>query len=224
MGRRPCLSPAQLLSFQLRPGDTLYLRSGVYYENVYCAVAGTKEALITLRSYPGELAVLDGGLREFAEQPAKAWVPYPDGGKGEYRSARAYRNIRDVVGLFGDSLIGLQTYWHAMDLLETARECQASQHNKAKYPAGWEANSLVAEPRFVQFEAAPEGKADYRLRKDSPAVGKGVVLPKEWDDPLRPRGGARPDIRALPLGSANPRFGRQGRVTFPITGRGKKPE
>jgi hypothetical protein len=606
---------------QLRPGDTLYLRGGVYYENVYCAVAGTKEAPITLRSYPGELAVLDGGLREFAEQPAKAWVPDPDGGKGEYRSARAYRNIRDVVGLFGDSLVGLQTYWHAMDLradneqwiadpdkklmvkpvycgpglwydrqtghihvrlahthlklpqvpdyrgetdprklplviapfhsvplfvdqashvrfqdlvfrggghntvvlqagvhlefdnvtiyagtyglrargtgplrltdsairgmippwafrdenslhtyspkeydpflppakptnrrniarlpthavlvtegsyefevfyyphnhtwdvsrceftdghdgvylsghdirfhhnwvdrfqddaiylsspapgftddlhvyqnlitralmafschsrggpeghiyvyrnivdlrqgvnvgrpspsrpqgqlssyhvflvhgrellgieslyfyqntlvspalggayahwtwahtsprtarrsfnnlfvylngypatsrlaraglhdiqvdgnlhwsplpdarpprrfLEAARECQASQHNKAKYAAGWEANSLVADPRFVQFEAAPEGKADYRLRKDSPAVGKGVVLPKEWDDPLRPRGGARPDIGALPLGSANPRYGRQGRVTFPITGRGRMPE
>jgi hypothetical protein len=601
---------------RLRPGDTLYLRGGVYYENVYCAVAGKKGAPITLRAYPRELAVIDGGLREFAEEPAKAWVPHPGGGKGEYRSARAYKNIRDVVGLFGDSLVGLQTYWHAMDLraenerwvedpekkvmvkpvycgpglwydrhsgyvharlahthlkvpqvpdyrgetdprklplviapfnsvplfvdqashvrfqdlvfrggghntvvlqsgahlefdnvtvyagtygvrargtgplrmtdsavrgmippwgfrdenslhtyspkeydpflppekpsnrrnvarlpthavlvtegsyefevfyyphnhtwdvghceftdghdgvylsghdvrfhhnwvdgfqddavylsspaagftdnlhvyqnlitralmafgchsrggpdgniyvyrnvvdlrqgvnvgrpsprrpggqlssyhvflvhgrellgiealyfyqntfvspalgggyahrtwtstsprtarrsfnnlfvylngypdpgrlalapphdtqldgnlhwspaagakppkrfLEAARECKASVHNKAKYAPGWEANSFVADPRFVLLEA-PAGKADYRLRKDSPAVGKGVVLPKEWDDPLRPRGGARPDLGAVPLGGESPRFGRRGQVTFPVTAGG----
>ncbi len=101
---------------QLKPGDTLYLRGGTYYENVYCAVVGRKEAPITLRSFPGELAVIDGGLREFVEEPARAWTPYPDGGPGEYRSTRAYKNIRDVVGLFGDSLVGLQTYWHTMDL------------------------------------------------------------------------------------------------------------
>ena len=28
---------------QLQAGDTLYLRAGSYFENVYCAVAGTKE-------------------------------------------------------------------------------------------------------------------------------------------------------------------------------------
>ncbi len=101
---------------QLRPGHTLYLRGGVYHENAYCAVAGTSEAPITLRSYPGELATLDGSLREFADQPEKAWVPCPDGVPGEYRSARPYRNIRDVLGRFGDSLVGLQTYWHRGDL------------------------------------------------------------------------------------------------------------
>lgn len=101
---------------QLKAGDTLYLRGGVYYDNVYCAVAGKKDAPITLRSYPGELAIIDGGLREFAEEPAKAWAPFPDGGKNEFRSTRPYKNIRDVHGLFGDSLVGLQTYWHAMDL------------------------------------------------------------------------------------------------------------
>jgi hypothetical protein len=101
---------------RLSPGDTLYLRGGVYHENVYCAAAGRKDAPITLRSYPGERAVLDGGLPEFRDDPAHAWEPYPQGGPGEYRSARPYKNIRDVVGLFGDSNIGLQTYWHPADL------------------------------------------------------------------------------------------------------------
>lgn len=100
----------------LKAGDTLYLRGGVYYENVYCAVAGKKDAPITIRSYSGEQAIIDGGLREFFEKPAEAWVAEPKGGPGEFRSARAYKNIRDVVGIFGDSHIGLQTYWHTIDL------------------------------------------------------------------------------------------------------------
>jgi hypothetical protein len=101
---------------RLGPGDTLYLRGGTYHENVYCAAAGRKDAPITIRSYPGERAVLDGGLAEFLDDPAHAWEPFPGGAPGEYRSARPYRNLRDVVGLFGDSHIGLQTYWHAADL------------------------------------------------------------------------------------------------------------
>ena len=101
---------------QLSAGDTLYLRGGVYRENVYCAVAGKKDAPITIRAYPGERVILDGGLPEFFDEPAKAWAPYPEGGSDEYRSVKAYKNIRDVVGLFGDSHIALQTYWHTMDL------------------------------------------------------------------------------------------------------------
>jgi hypothetical protein len=101
---------------QLSPGDTLYLRGGIYRENVYCAVAGKRDAPITIRAYPGERVILDGGLAEFFDEPAKSWAPYPEGTAGEYRSVKAYKNIRDVVGLFGDSHIALQTYWHTMDL------------------------------------------------------------------------------------------------------------
>lgn len=101
---------------QLAPGDTLYLRAGTYFENVYCAVAGKPDAPVTIRAYPGERVIIDGGLPEFQTDPAKAWEPAPGGAAGEYRSAKVYRNIRDVVGLFGDSNIGLQTYWHAADL------------------------------------------------------------------------------------------------------------
>ena len=100
----------------LSPGDTLYLRGGTYHENVYCAVVGEPDAPVTVRSFPGELAVIDGGIPEFQQSPADAWVPAGGGAGGEFRSARAYRNVRDVLGVFGDSLIGLQTYWHAADL------------------------------------------------------------------------------------------------------------
>jgi hypothetical protein len=100
---------------RLEPGDTLYLREGVYFENVYCAVAGKPDAPITIRSYPGELAVIDGGFPEFQEDPGGSWMPV-EGSKGEFVSTRTYKNIRDVVGRFGDSLVGLQTYWYSMDL------------------------------------------------------------------------------------------------------------
>jgi len=98
---------------QLQPGDTLYLRGGTYYETAYVSLRATKEQPITLRGYPGEHAILDGSWREFMESPATAWEPLAN---GEYRSARAYPNEREVLGNFGDSYIGLQTYYHAQDL------------------------------------------------------------------------------------------------------------
>lgn len=101
---------------QLNPGETLYLRQGSYFENIYCAIAGTPERPITIRSYPGELATIDGGLPEFQRDPMKAWEPVEGGKEGEYRSTATHKNIRDVVGLFGDSNVGLQTYWYRMDL------------------------------------------------------------------------------------------------------------
>lgn len=53
---------------QLQPGDTLYLRGGTYYEHATVTQSGTPEKPITIRSYPKELAILDGGLREFFDQ------------------------------------------------------------------------------------------------------------------------------------------------------------
>src|SRR5262249_53755546 len=71
---------------RLRPGDTLYLRGGVYHEKVYLTRSGTQDAPIVIASYPGELAVLDGGLREFLESPATSWEPFEGGAAGEYVS------------------------------------------------------------------------------------------------------------------------------------------
>lgn len=101
---------------RLTAGETLYLRGGSYFENVSVRLAGTPQKPIVIRSYPGEQAVIDGGMPEFQLAPEAAWEPVGDGGSGEYRSTRTYPNIRDVVGAFADSDVGLQTYWHLQDL------------------------------------------------------------------------------------------------------------
>jgi len=101
---------------QVVAGDTLYLRGGSYFENIYCAIKGAADKPITIRSYPGELAVIDGGLPEFQNQTADAWQPAADGALGEFVSTKTYKNRRDFVGGFGDSNSGLQTYWYLMDL------------------------------------------------------------------------------------------------------------
>lgn len=79
----------------LKPGDTLYLRGGTYYERVFLSRSGTEQAPITIASYPGELAVLDGGLREFADDPAHSWQPLAGGAEGEYVSTRVYHDADD---------------------------------------------------------------------------------------------------------------------------------
>ncbi|MFT5527766.1 MAG: hypothetical protein ACI9HK_005751 [Pirellulaceae bacterium] len=101
---------------QISGGDTLYLRGGTYYEHVYCSVAGTADQPITIRAYPGELAIIDGGIREFFESPETAWEPYAAGSAGEYRSKGTFKNLRNIHGRFGDSMVGLQVYYHSEDL------------------------------------------------------------------------------------------------------------
>ena len=100
----------------IRAGDSLVLRGGVYYERLYCSLAGTAERPVTVRSHPGELAVIDGSLREFSEAPTDAWEPVTGGSTGEYRSKRTYRNLRNLHGRFGDSMVGLQIYYYIEDL------------------------------------------------------------------------------------------------------------
>ena len=101
---------------QLGAGDTLLLRGGVFRENVSISLAGRKDAPITIASYPGEQAVLDGGLAEFFNAPGDAWQPFEGGAPGEFSSVRRFPNIRSVVGSFGDSMVGLHSYYHARDL------------------------------------------------------------------------------------------------------------
>ncbi len=107
---------------QLQPGETLYLRGGIYYEHATVTARGTAEMPITIRSYPGELAIIDGGLREFFESPATAWEPNPTGVPGEFRSTRTYPDLggqadqTNLLGNFGDSMIPLQGYRFLGDL------------------------------------------------------------------------------------------------------------
>jgi len=120
----------------------------------------------------------------------------------------------------GDLQTDGNLHWHAEagtnvppDFLENVRTHPLSATNKAAYPPGWAANSLVADPGFVAFDRARTSANDYRLRKDSPAIGAGIILPGEFEDPLRPAGDKRPDIGAMPLGSEPLRVGINGRIT-----------
>jgi len=125
---------------RLKPGDTLYLRGGTYYESVSLSQSGAAEAPITIGSYPGEIAVIDGGLREFLEHPESAWEPLAGGAEGEYVSAKTYFDadnravphqflpgawepmwgIEDerplALGQFADSLVPLHGYRTLADL------------------------------------------------------------------------------------------------------------
>ena len=49
----------------LKPGDTLYIRGGVYFESVAVSAPGTATAPITIRSAPGDVAIVDARPREF---------------------------------------------------------------------------------------------------------------------------------------------------------------
>lgn len=108
---------------RLRAGDTLVLRGGTYYEHVTAKLVGTLEKPITIRAYPGELAILDGGLHEFQHHVDAAWEPCPEGAAGEFRSTKVYPGLSKgagdgpaVFGNFGDSLVPLQAYRFHGDL------------------------------------------------------------------------------------------------------------
>lgn len=100
----------------LRPGDTLYVRSGIYREHVTISAKGELDRPITIRAYPNELVTIDGGIAEFYESPADAWQPFEGGAKGEYVSTQTYPGLgtrADAVNLlarFGDSLIPMHGY------------------------------------------------------------------------------------------------------------------
>lgn len=112
---------------RLKPGDTLYLRGGTYFEAVSVALEGTAQAPITIRAMPGELAIIDASIPEFQRAPGKAWEPVA---AGEYRSRapvvapRARRKAPDdhegrriqLAGHFADSMIPLHSYRFAADL------------------------------------------------------------------------------------------------------------
>ena len=94
-----------------------------------------------------------------------------------------------------------------------AREHHLSEQNKERYPAGWAANSVVADPKVVRAVYDKDAVNDYRLQDGSPAIGAGIVLPDEYEDPLRPAHGKRPDIGALPFGGEQLQVGINGRIS-----------
>ena len=120
---------------RLNPGDTLYLRGGTYYEPVKVTLSGTAEKPITIRSFPDELAIVDGGLREFFENPTAAWEPFPGGSEGEFRSTKSY-DRGGGFGNFGDSMIPFQRYLTFHDLRSKNELWHKGLSNRADDPVG----------------------------------------------------------------------------------------
>ena len=59
---------------RLRPGDTLFLRGGTYFESLSSSrIQAPKSQPIVIRSYPGETAVIDSGYREFRTPGNADW-------------------------------------------------------------------------------------------------------------------------------------------------------
>ena len=129
---------------RLAPGDTLFLRQGVYYEHLDVVVSGALGRPITIRSYPGEMAVVDGGLPEFNRSPKTSWQPAADGASHEYVSSRRYPQFGKrplpasfpaaawepfhgkeeqrpmVLGHFADSMVPLHGYRSPIDMRDSS--------------------------------------------------------------------------------------------------------
>lgn len=99
-------------------GGVLCLRGGVHYSHAVVRTIASKDRPLILRSWPGELAILDGGEPAFATSPDTAWEPCADGVPGEFRSTRPYpvaetKGEQDgdgevlAMGRFIDSMIPL---------------------------------------------------------------------------------------------------------------------
>jgi Right handed beta helix region len=101
------------------------------------------------------------------------------------------------------------------------------QQSKTQYPPGYEANSIEDDPLFrrIAADGTPRSNDDLRLQSNSPARGKGIVLPSELKplDPLAPLAPSppfppsepNPDIGCYQFGKPGLMVGVDGRRHFP---------
>lgn len=196
---------------QLRPGDTLYLRKGIYYETVYLTQSGTAEKPIVIAAYPNELPILDGGLREFYESPATSWKPLKDGAKGEFVSTKTYPHAASrrvptqflpgaweplwgieerrplALGHFADSMVPLHGYRTLTDLRATNEFNSGKKDPDGVYcgPGLWfnrKTNRIHA--RLAHNKLPGLGKRAYRGETD-PRKLRLIVAAGFGDDVLR---------------------------------------
>ena len=90
---------------------------------------------ITIRSHPGELAILDGGLREFSESPETAWEPFAEGAPGEFQSVKTFTD-GGGYGNFADSMIPLHHYITFSDLRSANELWRTEVADRADDPVG----------------------------------------------------------------------------------------
>jgi len=75
---------------QVGSGDTLYLRKGVYYESgLLVQTSGTEAERIRVMSFPGEMAVIDGGVPDYISAPNDGWE-LVDAGINLYRTKQTF--------------------------------------------------------------------------------------------------------------------------------------
>lgn len=199
---------------QLKPGDTLYVRAGTYYERIYLTRSGTAESPIVVSAYPGELPIIDGGLREFLDDPAGSWTPAVDGVPGEYVSTRTYRNVGDrrvpgqflpgswepfwgieqdrplALGHFADSLTPLHGYRTLADLRSLNEVQTRDKKSESLYcgPGLWfnrETRRIHA--RFAHHQLQGLGNRAYRGETDLRKIPLVIAL-GFGDDVLRIQG------------------------------------
>jgi len=135
------------------------------------------------------------------------------GGGKQYPKAWGYK--RDAANLVLDANL----IWNANagakipdKYFDSSRNHPLSESNKVHYAEGWDAHSIIADPKFVSFNTNIAESVDLRLQSDSPAINAGVELPKEWPDPLRDKDEGKPDIGAIPLGSEPLKVGIDART------------
>ena len=108
---------------KISAGDTLNLRSGTYYEgSITTSIKGTASAPIVIQSYPGERAVIDGGVADYKTVPNTGWE-LVDASIGLYRTTKTYTGtvgawlVNDDTQLiqYDDPLNMESTYYGPLD-------------------------------------------------------------------------------------------------------------
>jgi hypothetical protein len=84
------------------------------------------------------------------------------------------------------------------DFFEAARRLPWFEASKRRYPPGWGAGDVFANPQFVSADSGKDQPVDLRLREGSPAIDAGVELPGAWPDPFKTIDDGKPDVGALP--------------------------
>lgn len=145
---------------QLQAGDTLVLREGTYYEQLTLSLIGREDAPITLRSYPGEQAVISGAIPLFEQQPDEAWKPVAGSSPQLFESTIPLPNLRSVMGRFAQPpYLGLVTHLNQVDILATRETYNRPAVAKGETPADYD--PLYLGPGL--WYDAPAGKLYARL-------------------------------------------------------------
>lgn len=93
----------------MNPGDTLYLRGGIYWLSSFLwTKAGTAANPITIASYPGEIAYLATCIQEAHDDPASFWTPVGGAIPDEYVSVGTYDGVGGAAAWIAASMVPIQ--------------------------------------------------------------------------------------------------------------------